>query len=103
MCLGTPTLRGGHTSLGNPSPRLLVAGAVVCASHATPQPYAPVAWATTREAISLRSSFLGRVGMRAWYHGAMDWKDWCKLTGAILFFLIAIWRWTIYRRARSRH
>lgn len=40
--------------------------------------------------------------MRSWYHAAMDWKDWCKLTGAILFFLIAIWRGIIYLQARRR-
>jgi hypothetical protein len=41
--------------------------------------------------------------MRPWYHAAMDWKDWCKLIGAMVFFLIAIWRWIIYRQARRRH
>jgi hypothetical protein len=37
------------------------------------------------------------------YHAAMDWKVWCKLIGAIVFFLIAIWRWIAYRQARRRH
>jgi len=41
--------------------------------------------------------------MGGWYHAAMDWKDWCKLIGAILFFLIAIWRGIIYLQARRRH
>jgi len=40
--------------------------------------------------------------MRSWYHAAMDWKDWCKLIGTILFFLIGIWRWIIYRQAHRR-
>ena len=44
-----------------------------------------------------------RLGMKARYHAAMDWKDWCKLIGAIVFFLIAAWRWIIYRQARRRH
>lgn len=47
-----------------------------------------------------------RLSALAWadeYHAAMDWKDWCKLTGAIAFFLIAIWRWMAFRQARRRH
>jgi hypothetical protein len=33
----------------------------------------------------------------------MDWKGWCKLVGAIVFFLIAIWRGIIYWQARRGH
>jgi hypothetical protein len=33
----------------------------------------------------------------------MDWKDWCKLAGAIVFFVIAIWRWIVYRRSRHQN
>jgi len=37
------------------------------------------------------------------YHAAMDWKDWCKLVGAIVFLSIGIWRWIVYRRARRQN
>lgn len=33
----------------------------------------------------------------------MDWKDWCKLFGAIVFVLIAIWRLVAYMRSRRQN
>ena len=36
------------------------------------------------------------------YHSAMGWKEWCKLGGAIMFFLIAALRWIHYRQTRRQ-
>jgi hypothetical protein len=37
------------------------------------------------------------------YHVRMDWKDWCKLIGAVVFLSIGVWRFVIWYRNRNRH
>ena len=56
-------------------------------------------------ALSIRQPYAERqgFGMVARYHAAMDWKDWCKLAGAIVFFVIALWRGISYLRARRQN
>jgi hypothetical protein len=41
--------------------------------------------------------------METGYPAAMDWKDWCKLIGAIVFFSIGIWRCIVYQRVHRQN